>query len=130
MGRPLNEKYFHQVGSSAGSLIKITANLGSGYYAGSIIKQKSSRSYKVQTQQGTGVVYLTGSAEPTAGHAYIRATDSSGNEYAVTKLTSHRATVAQLNVYGSPSGGWIYIGSKPWTTASPAPAGYVTVETY
>lgn len=57
-----------------------------------IIKQVSGTRYKVENQDGTGIVRLT-SGSITVGTGIITATDSAGGTYWVTKLTGHKATV-------------------------------------
>ena len=58
-----------------------------------IIKQVSSRRYKVTDGTNTGIVELQPDAVNAAGEAQIVATDSAGGTYYVTKLTAHRAVV-------------------------------------
>ena len=50
------------------------------------------RSYKVKTADGIGVVKLSTDSTPATGYAYLVAT-ASGGTYYVTKLTAHRATL-------------------------------------
>jgi hypothetical protein len=57
-----------------------------------IIKQVSGTRYKVENQDGTGIVKLT-SGSITVGTGIITATDSVGGTYYVTKLTGHKATL-------------------------------------
>jgi hypothetical protein len=90
------------------------ANGGVSAKACDILKQESSRRYKVITADGTGTVRLTApgyvgwSAGVTAGYATLAATDSNGNTYYVVKLTGQRAILVQ-NVQN---------GSNPWLFAS------------
>ena len=75
--------------------IKIYANVtGSGTTGAlcDIIKQVSSRRYKVTDGTYTGVVHLVDDATPATGYGYIVAT-ATGGTYYVTKLTAHRATL-------------------------------------
>ena len=79
-----------------------------------IIKQVSSRRYKVTDGTNTGIVELTGSAVDAAGEANVIATDAAAGTYYVTKLTAHRAVLVPIdgNLYplinGTPQ-------SAPWT---------------
>ena len=90
------------------------ADGGTASAVGDIVKQSKSRSFKVKTTDGTGVCKLVAAA-PTAGQMTIKATDSAGKTYYVTKLTSRRAT---LTPYGA--AGHIYSTgeSAQWTFAS------------
>lgn len=58
-----------------------------------IIKQVSTRRYKVTDGTRTGVVKLKSSVATAAGECSIAATDASAGTYYVTKLTAHRATI-------------------------------------
>lgn len=104
--------------------IQITANLtGTARSKSDIIKQVSGRRYKVENQDGTGIVALVAATPSTAGQATINATDSSSGTYYVTKLTAHLAVVTQN------SGTTFTTGTAvPWTYTSPAPTGYVTID--
>lgn len=79
-----------------------------------IIKQVSSRRYKVTDGTNTGIVELTGSAVDAAGEANVVATDAAAGTYYVTKITAHRAVLVPIdgNLYplvdGTPQ-------SAPWT---------------
>jgi hypothetical protein len=83
--------------------IVIRANVNdNGVKVGDIIKQVSTRRYKVQTADGTGIVELIeGDSTPNDGKAMIIATDSTGSTYWVYKLTAHNAVVYQKEVNGS-----------------------------
>jgi len=83
-----------------------------------IIKQTNSRSYKVETDDGIGIIQLGTDATPSTGFGYMVATDSSGATYYVTKLTAHRATL--VNKTGSPL--FADDVSAPWTLSSSDPA--------
>jgi hypothetical protein len=117
MGRPLKRT------TLAG--IACEAQIGSGgEYAGTIIKQVSTRRYKVTTQDGTAVCTLVQTADKEANQMSITATDSTGATYFVNKLTGKRATLTQLTQAsggGSPPvTGWVYVTgqSAPWTSGS------------
>ena len=58
-----------------------------------IIKQVSTRRYKVTDGTRTGIVKLKSSVATAAGECSIAATDASSGTYYVTKLTAHRATI-------------------------------------
>ena len=60
-----------------------------------IIKQVSTRRYKIQTQDGTAICTLKASAPSAAGEMAIVATDASSGTYYVTKLTKNKATLTR-----------------------------------
>jgi len=82
-----------------------------------IIRQVSSRRYKVTDGTLTGIVALTSTLADAAGECSIAATDSAGGEYFVTKLTGRKATLTRAG--GS---GWLYATGEaaPWSFAAPA----------
>ena len=75
-----------------------------------ILKQVSTRRYKIQTQDGTAICTLKASAPSAAGEMAIVATDASSNTYYVTKLTKNKATLKRGT-------GTIYADNTavPWT---------------
>lgn len=77
--------------------IKCEAQVGAGseVTTGDIVKQVSTRRYKVTTGDGTGICTLVASADLAANEMSITATDSDGGTYYVTKLTAHKATVTR-----------------------------------
>lgn len=103
--------------------IVIRANLGEGVEVGDIIRQVSTRRYKVKLAAGgVGIVELeSGDSTPNFGKAMIVATSVTGDTYYVTKLTGHKATLAtktgsgMLNgkavqwTFGAPSGSIVQI---------------------
>jgi hypothetical protein len=86
---------------------------------GDIIKQSSSRRYKVKTSDGTAVCKLVADDTPALREAYIKATDDNGNTYYVTKLTARRATLTQ---WANNESTWLFAtgDSAPWTFTSTA----------
>lgn len=76
--------------------ISITAFVpgGSSAVVGDIVKQTSSRAYRVTTAQGTGRCDLVAAA-PTVGQMTMTAVDSAGGTYYVTKLTARRALIVK-----------------------------------
>ena len=84
-------------GAARQNSIKCEAQVGAGteVTTGDIIKQVSTRRYKVQTGDGTAVCKLVASDALGANEMSIIATDSEGETYFVTKLTGHRATLTQ-----------------------------------
>ena len=128
MGRPLNKHYFY---GSTTTILSVNANIGSGSYSGTIIKQKSSKGFKVSTQAGTGIAYLTATDSLDANEMNLVAVDGNGGSYHVTKLTARRATVTQWQNFGSPPGAWTFITGQqvPWTTTYPPAAGAVAIRT-
>ena len=87
--------------------IKAETQYGSGdaeITTGDIIKQVSTRRYKVQTSQGTGIFNLVTTEAKNAGEMSIMATDSAGGTYLVAKLTAHKAVlVPTANAHGGSS---------------------------
>lgn len=77
-----------------------TSGGGSTGKVGDIIKQVSTRRYKVKTADGTKICEIGIDDSPADGKAYILATDQGGATYYVTKLTSRRAVL--INKSGSP----------------------------
>jgi hypothetical protein len=101
--------------------IVIRANTSAGgttALVGDIIRQVSTRRYKVKTADGIKVCQLGTDDTPAPAGAYIKATDDNGNTYFVTKLTAHRATLVQWN--DAESGPWLFNDneSAPWTFGS------------
>jgi hypothetical protein len=74
-------------------IIHAKTTSGGTVQIGDIQAQKTSRRYKVKTNDGVAVCKLVASNTPAFGEAYILATDHTGASYWVTKLTAHRATV-------------------------------------
>jgi hypothetical protein len=105
---------------------------GSEVTTGDIIKQVNTRSYKVQTSDGTAVCKLVTTEVKTANTMSIKATDSDGNTYFVAKLTSRKAVlVPAANVHG----GTTTIGSQfasgtsaKWTFGSAVVNTTVTID--
>jgi hypothetical protein len=113
--------------------IVIYANIaGAGAVVGDIIRQVSTRRYKVRTAAGVGIVELeSGDNTPNAGKAMIIATDSDSNTYYVTKLTAHRATLTRKTFVSL--GQWQFESdqSAPWKFfegQANADVGYVKIE--
>jgi len=100
--------------------IVIYANIaGAGAVVGDIIRQVSTRRYKVRTAAGVGIVELeSGDNTPNAGKAMIIATDSDSNTYYVIKLTAHRATLVRKTFVSL--GQWQFESGQtaPWTFTS------------
>ncbi len=91
--------------------ISMTAFLtGGSAVAVDIIKQVSTRRYKVTDGTRTGIVALTSTLADAAGEGSIQATDASAGTYFVTKLTKNRATLTRGT-------GTVYDegASVPWT---------------
>ena len=91
-----------QSAGTLGKKLALTAWIPTGSSAkeADIVKQESSRRYRVITADGKGTVRLTNVA-PTAGFASLIATDTNGSTYYVTKLTAHKALLTQMTVNGS-----------------------------
>ena len=108
------------VGSSTNQENAIVARTyiptGTGFSTGDIIKQVSTRRYKVKNVEGTGICKLktTGLAS-AAGEMSIKATDSEGKNYLVAKLTS-RLVVLVPNAAGGTIGTQFASGTTAkWT---------------
>jgi hypothetical protein len=86
-------------GSARLNSIKCEAQIGSGseVTTGDIIKQESSRRYKVQTGDGTAVCKLVTTASLNANEMSIVATDSDSGTYFVKKLTAHKVTLVPID---------------------------------
>ena len=56
--------------------------------------QRSSRRYLVKNADGQGICKLVAAA-PAAGEMTLKATDSAGGTYYVTKLTAHSALIVK-----------------------------------
>lgn len=75
--------------------IKCEAQIGAGteVTTGDIVKQVSSKRYKVTTGDGTAVCTLVTTADLGANEMSISATDSAGGTYFVRKLTARKAVL-------------------------------------
>ena len=114
--------------------IKCEAQVGAGseVTTGDVIKQVNTRSYKVQTSDGTAVCKLVTTEAKDANQMSIKATDSDGNTYFVAKLTSRKAVlVPAADVHG----GTTTIGSQfasgtsaKWTFGAAVEGTTVTIE--
>lgn len=96
MGRPLKKKNF---GAGTGNQLRIRANLGTEG-DGFIVKQKSSRRYRVNVAGVIGVCHLVDKANGTLGlnEMTISVLTDANTVQRVTKLTSHLATVGGARV--------------------------------
>jgi len=81
-----------------------------------IIKQVSTRRYKVQTTDGTAICTLQTATPSAAGQMIIVATDSTACTYYVTKLTKNKATLTR---FGGGSYEFADGAAVTWTLASP-----------
>jgi hypothetical protein len=91
--------------------ISMTAFLtGGSAVAVDIIKQVSTRRYKVTDGTRTGIVALKSSVATAAGEGSILVTDAAAGTYFVTKLTKNNATLTRGT-------GTVYVegASVPWT---------------
>lgn len=83
--------------------------------AGDIIRQVSTRRYKVKTSDGIAICKLVATTTPAVKEAYIVATAASGATYYVMKLTAHRATLAAKTGDGALAG-----KAVQWTFGAPS----------
>ena len=91
---------------------------------GDIMKQESSRRYLVQNSDGKGICHLT-TGTLTKGTMHIIGTDFGGATYYVTKLTAHKATVANRT---STSTAYLSTGKvAKWTLGAATGTGASTV---
>lgn len=81
-----------------------------------IVKQVSSRRYKVTDGTLTGTAALKSSLASAAGECSIAVVDSAGGQYFATKVTAHRVTLTRAG--GS---GWLYTTGQtaPWKLIAP-----------
>ena len=115
--------------------IKCETQYGSGdseITTGDVIKQVSTKRYRLLTSQGTGTFILVTTEAKAAGEMSIKATDSDGNTYFVAKLTARKVVlVPAANVHGDTT----TIGSQfasgataKWTFGSAVVNTTVTIE--
>ena len=101
-----------------GNSILMLAHLqgAGGPFRADIIKQISSRRYRVTDGTRTGVVTLVSSVATAVGECSVAVVDSAGGEYFATKITAHKVTLAQAG--GS---GHLYATgrSAPWRFDAP-----------
>lgn len=90
-------------------IIRAKTTSGGTASVGDIKSQKGSHRYKVKTADGVAVCKLVTTTSPAVNQAYILATDSTGNSYYVTKITSRKCIVTQK------SGGSNYEFAAPAT---------------
>lgn len=108
---------------SAKNAIKFEAQVdGTELTTGDIVKQASSRRYRVRTSDGTAVCKLVASASLNDNEMSITATDANGNTYYVTKLTAHRATLTRAVDDGS-DGDWLFATGNTASWSFDAAAG-------
>jgi hypothetical protein len=105
------------------------ADGGTATNAGDIIKQVSTRRFKVKNSEGTGICQLeTANYTLTAGKMTIKATDSDGNNYLVSKITSRRVTLVP-NAAGGIIGTQFASGASAlWTFGSAVANTTVTIQ--
>jgi hypothetical protein len=89
------------------------ANVGNGAAVVDIIRQVSTRRYKVTDGTTVGIVEIGTDATPETGEAYIVAT-ATGGTYFVTKLTAHKATLVTKTGDGVLNG-----LAAPWSFNAP-----------
>jgi len=97
--------------------------------SGDIIKQVSSRRFKVQNSEGTGICQLeTANFTLSAGKMTIKATDSDGNNYLVAKITNRRVTLVPNAAGGSAGTQFASGASAMWTFGSAIANTTVTIQ--
>ena len=102
---------------------------GTGFSTGDIIKQVSTRRYKVKNVEGTGICKLKTTGLASApGEMSIKATDSEGKNYLVAKLTS-RLVVLVPNAAGGTIGTQFASGTTAkWTFGAAVANTTVTIQ--
>jgi hypothetical protein len=86
-----------------------------GSKVGDIVRQVSTRRYKVKTADGIATCKLVADDTPAFAEAYVVATAASGATYYVMKLTAHRATLATKTGDGALNG-----QAVQWTFSAPS----------
>jgi hypothetical protein len=106
--------------------IQCEAQVGAGseVTTGDIIKQTSSRRYKVQTSDGIAVCKLVTTEDLGANEMSITATDSSSKTYFVRKLTARKAVLVP---YGATGHEFASGTSVKWTFGSAVEDTTVTI---
>jgi len=74
-------------------IVRAKTTGGGSVLIGDIQAQTGSHRYRIRTANGTAVCKLVATATPLVNQAYIQATDSTGNNYFVMKLSSRKAVV-------------------------------------
>ena len=107
-------------------VIHANTNIEGSVRIGDIIKQSSSRRYKVKTTDDIAICKLVADDSPGYLEGYIKATDNNGNTYFVVKLTAHRARLIQ---WANNESAWLFAdgATAPWTFDSTA-NGHVIIE--
>jgi hypothetical protein len=106
-----------------------TANGGTAAATGDIVKQRSDKSYKVKTSEGTGICRLkTSAAANAAGEMSIKATDSEGKNYLVAKLTARKVVLVPAALGGNAGTQFASGASAKWTFGSAVLNDTVTIE--
>jgi hypothetical protein len=92
-----------------------------------IVKQTGSSRYVMVNTEDSSSVVLVSTNTPVAGEAYIKATDSLGSTYYVTKLTARLAVLVRWTDGGS---GWVHASgtTAPWSFDSSTDASGITVQ--
>ena len=93
-------------------IIRAKTTSGGTVLVGDIQSQKGSHRYKVKTTDGTAVCKLVTTTSAAVKQGYILATDITGNEYFVTKITSRKCVITRK------SGGSNYEFANPATYPS------------
>ena len=87
-------------GNQENALVIYADTDDNGSKIGDIIKQVSTRRFKVRTADGTAICSLKSTAVSAEGDMTLNATDASGKTYYVTKINNHRATVVPYGTTG------------------------------
>lgn len=110
-------------------IIRAKTTSGGTVQIGDIIKQVNDTAYKIKTADGTKQkCILVADDTPAFGEAYVKATDSNGNTYYVTKLSAHVATVVQWTQNGAFAWKFANGARAKWTFAVSPDADQVSIE--
>ena len=115
-------------GNSGSTQIQFTGFVtGGSANTGYAIAQKGSKRFRITTGDGTETLQLTAVASGTltAGECQLTATDSDGNTYYVSKITSRYVTIGALGTGSQFAVGdralWVASGSEVLNTSVSIP---------
>jgi hypothetical protein len=102
---------------------------GTGFSTGDIIKQVSTRRFKVKNVEGTGICELvTDGLANAAGEMSIKATDSEGKNYLVAKITSRKVVLVPAAAGGTAGTQFASGTTAKWTFGSAVLNDTVTIQ--
>lgn len=133
MGRPLNKKYFGAEGvgpTASGTEIKVNFHNGSAVKEGYIVKQLSSKRFRVEEIETAGTfdcTLTTGKvpASLTSGEMSISVQGDDSETYLVSKIAGRKVTVSAPTATGSNA---LDGTSLKWALTGSAASGTVRME--